>query len=191
MTSSKTGPLVLLFSPVLLLAACVSADSPTGPPVRAAASMVNADVQIINEQEWVSFSFAQFVPCAAGGAGEVVEFSGRVHLLFHVNTGPNTQPFDYVRQIIKEHGQPQGLKGVGLTTGTIYNAVGVTQQTQRDLGASNNVITYVNVFFLIAPGAGNNFYLQELYHLTEDAHGLPRVEIDGFAVLCGLDGGTD
>src|SRR5262244_125200 len=67
----------------------------------------NAAVQ---ENDKTNISLTVFVPCAAGGAGEIVDLSGPLHTLvtFTIN-GNNVSG--------KFHFQPQGIRGVGETTG--------------------------------------------------------------------------
>src|SRR5215469_10821335 len=62
-----------------------------------------------------------FIPCAADGQGEYVELTGELHDLFHV-TNNAAGGFS-----IKNHDDPQGVSGTGLTTGDKYQGTGVTQ----------------------------------------------------------------
>jgi hypothetical protein len=67
----------------------------------------------------IDFFFTPFVPCADGGAGELVELSGPLHMLFHVTEDANGGIH------VKSHVQPQGISGVGMSTGTKYQGTGV------------------------------------------------------------------
>ena len=178
LTRSASAVALLTF-----IVACNDA-SPTDQGVRSAA-------EIVNQQDWLNISFTVFVPCAAGGTGEDVAFSGRLHTVFHMNAGGGPQyPRNFVHLVLKDHAQPAGIKGTGVSTGTVYNAIGVTQTTQGFLGP-NDVGTYVNVFTMIGRGPGNNFQLQEVFHVVVDPEtGDVRVIIDKFSVVCGLDGGS-
>src|SRR5215472_11354553 len=62
-----------------------------------------------------------FVPCAVEGDGEVVELTGQLHDLFHITSDGRG------RFHLKFHDNPQGLTGVGLTTGEQYQGTGVTE----------------------------------------------------------------
>ena len=55
------------------------------------------------------FSLSVFVPCAAGGAGEIVDLSGSLHTLITFTINSNN--FSEVL-----HFQPQGVSGTGETT---------------------------------------------------------------------------
>src|SRR5215216_4074451 len=74
----------------------------------------------ITSNEQINTDFSVFIPCANAGAGEFVVLTGTLHVLttFTIN-GNNVRG--------KSHFQPQGISGVGLTTGDKYHATGVTQ----------------------------------------------------------------
>src|SRR6266513_1946558 len=119
-----------------------------------------------------------FVPCAAGGAGELVDLSGPLHTLitFTIN-GNNVSG--------KTHFQPQGISGIGETTGDKYQATGVTQQsfkTSFQNGQANQ--TFVNNFRIIGQGPGNNLLVHENAHITINANGTLTVFHDNFSVDC-------
>src|SRR5438477_13074483 len=61
-----------------------------------------------------------FVPCAAGGAGEVVDLSGPLHTLITLTINGNNVSGT-------AHFQPQGLSGSGENIGDKYHATGVTK----------------------------------------------------------------
>jgi len=126
----------------------------------------------------VPIVFSVLIPCANGGAGEIVDFSGNLHAIvsFTIN-GNNVSG--------KTQFQPQGLKGIGQITGDQYNAVGVTQDTFK--GSIQNgqyTETYVNNFRLIGPGPGNNIQIHENAHVTINANGDVSVLIDNFGAVC-------
>src|SRR6266581_1972850 len=54
-----------------------------------------------------------FVPCAAGGAGEVVNLSGSLHAVFSTTVNGNNIHSQFLFN-------PQGVTGVGETTGAKY-----------------------------------------------------------------------
>jgi len=150
---------------LLALAAVLAWATP--PPVRA---------EVI-ENDSIDFTgFTVFVPCAAGGAGELVVFTGQLHVLFEVTVN-NGGGFH-----IKEHFQPQGLSGVGLTTGDKYQATGVTQE-EINLAAGEEE-TFINNFRMIGQGPGNNFLIHETFHITINANGDVTTVQDNFSVEC-------
>ena len=120
-----------------------------------------------------------FVPCAAGGAGELVDLSGRLHTLitFTIN-GNNVSGM--------AHFQPQGLSGTGETTGDKYQATGVTKDTSFKLSLQNAQAnqTFVNNFRIIGSRAGNNFLVHEEAHITFNANGTVTVFHDNLSIEC-------
>ena len=120
-----------------------------------------------------------FVPCAAGGAGELVDLSGPLHTLitFTIN-GNNVSG--------TAHFQPQGLSGTGETTGDKYQATGVTKDTSFKLSLQNGQAnqTFVNNFRIIGSGAGNNFLVHEEAHITFNANGTVTVFHDNLSIEC-------
>lgn len=135
----------------------------------------NAAVQVNDKTQ---IGLIVFVPCAAGGAGELVDLSGPLHTLitFTIN-GNNVSGF--------YHFQPQGISGFGETTGVKYQATGVTQQSFKNSfqnGQAN--FTYVNNFRIIGQGTGNNYLVHETLHYTINANGTMTVYHDNFSVEC-------
>ena len=120
-----------------------------------------------------------FVPCAAGGAGEIVDLSGPLHTLitFAIN-GNNVSG--------KAHFQPQGIVGSGETTGDKYQATGVTKASSFKASFQNGQAqqTFVNNFRIIGQGPGNNFLVHEVAHITFNANGIVTVFHDSFTIDC-------
>ncbi len=119
-----------------------------------------------------------FVPCAAGGAGELVDLSGPLHTLitFTIN-GNNVSG--------KTHFQPQGISGTGETTGDKYQATGVTQESFTGSFQNGQFSdTFVNNFRIIGQGPGNNFLVHETLHITVNANGTLTVFHDNFSIDC-------
>jgi hypothetical protein len=131
----------------------------------------------VTTNEKINFDgFTVFVPCAAGGAGELVVFTGNLHVLL-TTTLDNAGGFH-----AKTHFQPQGLTGVGMTTGAKYQATGVTQDNLN--GTVGSTYTFVNNFRIIGQGPGNNYLVHENYHITVNANGTVTVEHDNFTIDC-------
>ncbi len=154
-----TTTLMLLFSALALFA--VQAN---------AAKQIN-DMSDIN--------LTVFVPCAAGGAGEIVDLSGPLHILitFTIN-GNNVSG--------TAHFQPQGIVGTGETTGDKYQATGVTKDTSFKFSFQNGQAqqTFVNNFRIIGQGPGNNYLVHEVAHVTFNANGTLTVFHDSFSIDC-------
>jgi len=135
----------------------------------------NAAVQV-NDKTTIGLSV--FVPCAAGGAGEIVDLAGSLHTVisFAIN-GKNVSGYF--------HFQPQGIVGAGESTGAKYQATGITQQSFK--GSFQNGqqrFTYVNNFKIIGQGPDNNFLVHETLHFTINANGTMTIYHDNFSEVC-------
>jgi hypothetical protein len=122
--------------------------------------------------------FFVFVPCANGGAGEVV--GGTITLrdvtVFNIN-GNNIN--------FKEKDGPQGSDLVGLTTGDSYQATGITQNSfNGSLQNGQATTTFINNFRIIGQGPGNNFLVHETFHVTINANGDVTNTVDNFTADC-------
>lgn len=117
-----------------------------------------------------------FVPCAAGGAGEDVALSGTLHDIYHI-TFDATGGFHS-----KVLDNPQGVGGVGLTTGMKYQGTGVTQgELNGKLGFET---TSINNFRIIGQGPGNNFLVHGVYHVTVNPNDTLTAYVDNFTAEC-------
>ena len=105
-----------------------------------------------------------YIPCADGGAGELVELSGELHDLFHVTfTSSGAYRISY-------SDNPQGITGTGWTTGDKYQGTGIT----RDIFGGR----------IIGQGTGNNFMMHENLHITVNANGTLTAYVDNFSATC-------
>jgi len=117
-----------------------------------------------------------FIPCAAGGSGEVVFLTGNLHVLlrFTIDSRGGIHA--------GYHFQPQGISGVGQTTGDKYQGTGVTQaEFNAKVGVEE---TFINNFRIIGQGNGNNFLVHETFHITINANGSVTAFLDNFSVDC-------
>ena len=125
----------------------------------------------------VPLTLSQFIPCANQGNGEVVDFTGTLHVVISSTVNGNNIH-------LNELFNPQGVKGVGETTGDVWAGTGVTRQ---DLTASISSFpfetTFVNNFKLI-DGAGGSFLIHENAHLTVLADGTTTASVDNFTFTC-------
>jgi hypothetical protein len=116
------------------------------------------------------------VYCADGGAGEDLLLSGNLNVVMHTTIGPNggiTSTY---------HFNPQGVVGVGLTTGDIYRGTGVSQGVYT--GQVGETVTEIENFRLIGPGPGNNLLVHETFHFTVNANGELTSFVDNYSVEC-------
>jgi hypothetical protein len=131
----------------------------------------------INEMSDINLTV--FVPCAAGGAGEIVDLTGPLHTLITLTINGNNVSGT-------AHFQPQGIVGIGETTGDKYQATGVTKDTSFKFSFQNGQAqqTFVNNFRIIGQGPGNNYLVHEVAHITFNARGTVAVFHDNLSIDC-------
>lgn len=126
----------------------------------------------------IDFSLEEFVYCANNGAGEVVEFSGPLHILIISNVNNN-------RVSGSTHFQPQGVQGRGQSTGKLYNATGLTMDRfNGSLVNGQYTATFVNNYRLIGQGPGNNFLIHQTIHVTFNSNGEATASVDNTTIDC-------
>ena len=133
----------------------------------------SAQATAITENLQFPIAFVVFVPCANGGAGEIVSLSGTLHEVFHITFDANGGVH------VKIHDQPQAIRGFGQASGAKYQATGVTQQQ-----SNTNPLTFVNNFRIIGQGPGNNFLVHQVFHVTVNANGAVTALFDRASAEC-------
>jgi len=127
----------------------------------------------------VPISLSVFVPCAAGGAGELIDVSGPLHVVLSTTVNANnfrvTQSFN-----------PQGVVGTGQTTGDTYHGTGITRfDVTASVNAFPTEFTFVNNFYMIGTtSTGGKLLIHETAHFTVDANGATTVNFDKPSVTC-------
>lgn len=101
-----------------------------------------------------------FIPCAVGGIGEVVDFTGTLHMVSVVTIDENG---GFHLQI---HTQPVNVLGVGMLTGDTYIMSGSTVNTINAGSGIPIETTFVSNLNLIGPGPDNNLRVQVRFQLT-------------------------
>jgi hypothetical protein len=85
----------------------------------------------------------------------------------------------------KFQGEPQGLTGIGLTSGMTYRFAGVTQDVYTVQGDGFPLTeTFVNRFRVIGPGPDNNFVWNITLKVTVNGVGDWIVSIEDESVQC-------
>ena len=127
----------------------------------------------------VPIALGVFVPCAAGGAGEVVVLTGDLHILISATINGNNVH-------VRSHSQPMGVSGVGAVTGDRYQGTGITRQDLNFDGVDGFPFnfSFVNNFKIIGQGPGNNLLIHQNVHLTINANGETTVTVDNFRSEC-------
>lgn len=140
-----------------------------------AVSVSAAQAEVVTN-ETVSYAWSGFVPCANGGAGELLTGTIDVHNLITSTVNGNVDSWQF-------QFQPRGSL-VGRVTGDTYQLTGVTRGTYNDIQQSGvYTLTYVNSYQLVGPGPGNNLRVREVSHMTLDGDDVV-VRHDGFSIEC-------
>jgi hypothetical protein len=125
----------------------------------------------------VPLATSTFVPCANGGAGEVVTLTGGLHIL-------TTVTFDSAGGV---HGtllfNPQGVAGVGSVSGAGYRGTGETLSTFT--GKAGAVSTLANNFRLVGTGGAASLQVHENVAVVVNANGTVTASVDHLVVTCG------
>jgi hypothetical protein len=126
--------------------------------------------------ESIPLSLTQSVPCANGGAGELVELTGRLGIVQAATFDAAGGAHLYV------HVNPQGVSGTGLSTGTSYRGVGVTVQ-QLNLGFGAEQVIVSN-FLVIGAGSTPDLRVHETLVVVVSANGFLTARVTNVRVTC-------
>jgi hypothetical protein len=146
--------------------------TPTSLPLESANPQIRASASIRGYNQIVPFTTWQFIPCAAGGAGEVVDFTGSLHLLLHQVVSASGHVAYKVQQ------QSQSMRGIGQTTGDKYQGQWVHTNTwtyQHIPYPSEDEVVSVEHF--VGPGPGNNFSVRWTFHYTANPDDIVTVDL--------------
>ena len=110
----------------------------------------------------IPYTHERFIPCAAGGDGEIVSFSGDMHFVNHIT-------IDAAGGIHWQlHYNPQNFKGVGLTTGDTYQNTGMEKISQNNTNGALELLVLSTVHY-VGPGPDNNFTIHQSFKATLNA----------------------
>ncbi len=124
--------------------------------------------------------FTLFVPCALGGAGEVVSFgsSGFIH-------GHTVLTLDAAGGFhLKMHINAQQASAIGLISGDKYRGVGSFDDTINSSSSLPFEATHIVNFRIIGQGTGNNLLIHATLHTTINAKGEVTVEFEKLSMDC-------
>lgn len=132
----------------------------------------------VTENDKIPVEIDLDIPCANGGAGELVSLTGNLHILTTFNINGNV-----VRG--RFHEQPQGVSGFGSVSGERYQATGVSQgEFKSSLHNGQAIVSFINNFRIIGQGPGNNFLVHQNVHLIINANGDMTAVVDGVEADC-------
>jgi hypothetical protein len=165
---TRFGIIALLASAALGACTDVPSTAVVAPLARASNASATNDTQNFSAPFDVVFF----------GCTEAIHFTGDLHVLMHF-TATSSGNFS-----AKFHFQPQGVSGVGLSTGIKYQATGVTQDEYSINGPLPYEETFINNFRLIEQGPDNNLLVHENFHVTVNANGDLTAFHDNFSSEC-------
>jgi hypothetical protein len=123
-----------------------------------------------------SYAYSGWVPCANGGAGELVTGTIDARML---ETSTSNGRIDASQFAVALRGSL-----VGGITGDVYRLSAITRGTYvTSLESDKASATYVNRYHLIGPGTGNNLVVRETAHLTRFGDDVV-VDRDEFSIEC-------
>ncbi len=119
-----------------------------------------------------------FVLSPEEGCGEAIQLSGTLlaEFSFTETSSGNVE--------IGFHFNPQGITGVGLTSGATYHATGETLGTTTIRANGGISDTFVNNFKIIGEGSAANFLETDVIHLTVNAKGEVTASVDQSMIRC-------
>jgi hypothetical protein len=119
-----------------------------------------------------------FVLAPEEACGEAIHLSGTLlaEFSFTESSGGNVE--------IGFHFNPQGITGVGQTSGATYHATGVTLGTTTIKAKGGISDTFVNSFKIIGEGSAPNFLETDVVHLTVNAKGVVTATVEKSTIRC-------
>jgi len=114
-----------------------------------------------------------------GGAGEVIDVSGPLHVVISDTVNRNNVRFT-------ASFNPHDVVGTGETTGDTYHATGLTRfDTTASVNNFPFETTFVNNFYMIGTtSTAGRLLVHETAHLTIDANGVITANFDKPSVTC-------
>jgi hypothetical protein len=154
---------MLLRRLIILLAVAVSAL------IAATSASANADT------EKIPFDI---VLAPEDACGEAIHLSGTLLAMFTFTATPGGNIETGF------HFNPQGITGVGLTSGATYHATGETLGTTTEKAKGGISDTFVNNFKIIGEGSAQNFLETDVIHLTVNANGVVTATVEKSMIRC-------
>lgn len=168
--------LVILSSILVFSCSKDANESLTGEKPVEDLSGSSAKAQVYNSIEILPYERILFVPCGNGG-GEEVSLSGSIKIIDQLTINGHGFVFNY-------HVNPQGVSGVGLTSGESYVASGGNQGVITGEFGENGQYTNVYIMQFRVIGQHNVFNVRYKYKVTITANGVITTSIEDEEVNC-------
>ena len=141
------------------------------------ASNQSSGAQTQNSIELAPYASILFIPCANGGAGEDVTLTGTVRIVRQgIN---NNQRFTFTL-----HAIPDGVTGVGLSTGDNFTAIGGSQETVTGTIEYGGQYSATYIQQMRFTGQGISFIVKYKFHVTVTSNGEISTRIDEEKIEC-------
>lgn len=114
----------------------------------------------------------------ADACGEAIHLSGTLLAQFTSSETPSGNVE------VGFHFNPQGVTGVGLTSGATYHATGETLGTTTIRAGGGTSDSFVNNFKIIGEGKAQNFLQTDVFHVTVNANGVVTATVDKSMIRC-------
>lgn len=137
----------------------------------------SSGTQTQNSVELEPYESTLFIPCANGGTGEDVNLTGTVRIVRQETN--NNQRFTFTL-----HAIPDGITGVGLSTGDNFTAIGGSQTAVTgtiEYGGQYSATYFQQMRFT---GGGISFVVKYKFHVTITSDGKMSTRIDEEKVEC-------
>ncbi len=109
-------------------------------------------------------------------AGELIDLSGYLHVTFRMT-------FDNAGGVhVKFQANPQGITGVGQTTGNVYRGTGVSQDAFN--ATVGEQYTVINNFRIVGREPGTSMMVHSVWHYTINANGTLTATVDQSSSEC-------
>ena len=118
-----------------------------------------------------------FIPCANGGAGEDVTLTGTVKIIRQEMY--NNQRFTFIL-----HAIPDGITGVGLSTGDTFTAIGGSQDAVTGTIEYGGQYSATYIQQMRFTGQGISFIVKYKFHVTVTSNGEISTRIDEEKIEC-------
>ena len=177
---SKIRSMIIGFlsvSALTLLFSCSKgiAEKPAQEEVSTSSQSFGAQTQnsIVTEP----YASTLFIPCANGGIGEDVTLNGSIKII-------RQETYNNQRFTVTYHVIPQGITGVGLSTGDNFTAIGGSEAAITgtiEYGGEYSA-TYVQQMRFTGPGV--SFIVKYKFHVTVTSDGTMSTRIEEEKVEC-------
>jgi hypothetical protein len=154
------------------LAACAESTAPV-TTLRANDQQPAMSAVVSSSQTTLNYKRRIWVACANDGLGENVNLQGQIEITTHSTENEDGG----VR--MWSHFRPSGVVGVGAVTGLRYRGTGMSFEGEGyNSDGDPTVYHFVNNFWIIGQGPGNNALMHMVIHQSYNADGELTADVD-------------